>query len=299
MPLKNPSFSSLTAFVAVGKHKSFRKASEELLLTPGAVSQKIKSFEEQLGAKLFRRTNRDVSFTTKGKIYYDAVAPLIQEISKATHDTFGKSEKQSIIISVMPAFALRWLIPRLESFHSRFPELTVNINASAQLTDFAVDDVDLAIRHGLGNYPGLQSVKLFSEGLVPVCSPKLIGSGRGKLTVLDLKSFTLLHDEIGQDWNLFLTACGADDVDPFSGPKFDGDNLMIQAAIEGHGVALARKSLVQNAIDIGKLIIPLDHKMPSDFAYYAVYPKKSANVTSVRIFRDWLVEQAQGYSDDE
>lgn len=299
MPLKNPSFSSLTAFVTVGRHKSFRRASEELLLTPGAVSQKIKSFEDQLGAKLFHRTNRDVSFTAKGKTYYDAVAPLIQEISKVTHDTFGKSEKQSIVISVMPAFALRWLIPRLESFYVKFPELTVNINASAQLTDFAVDEVDLAIRHGLGNYPGLHSVKLFSEGLVPVCSPKLIGSDCGKLNFQDLKSFTLLHDAIGQDWNLYLKACGADSVDPFRGPKFDGDNLMIQAAIEGHGVTLARRSLVQDAIDVGKLIVPLDHKMPSDFAYYAVYPKKSANVTSVRIFKDWLVEQAEGYSDDE
>jgi len=140
---------------------------------------------------------------------------------------------------------------------------------SRTTSDFEVDDVDLAIRHGLGNYPGLQSVKPFTEGLIPVCSPKLFTTGHRKLSVQELKTFTLLHDNIGQDWNLFLSACGADDIDPYLGPKFEGDSLMIQAAIEGHGVALARQRLVQSEIDLGRLIVPLDHKMPSDFAYCA------------------------------
>lgn len=297
MLLKVPSFSNLYTFVAVGKHLSFRKAADELLLTPGAVSQKIKKFEEQLDCKLFRRTNRDVSFTAKGKTYFDAVAPLLHQISEITQDTFAKSEKRSIVISVMPAFALRWLIPRMDSFHKSFPDITVNINASAQLVDFASDDVDLAVRHGLGSYPGLKSKKLFTEGLVPVCSPKLLNPSQCNFAVQDIKVFTLLHDNIGQDWNLFLTACGIKDVDPYLGPKFDGDSLVIEAAIEGHGIALARKSLIKSEIDRGRLVIPFDHEMPSEFAFYAVYPKIQSPSSPVRLFRDWLLDEAKTYSE--
>ncbi len=297
MLLKIPALSSLYTFAAVGNHLSFRKAADELLLTPGAVSQKIKALEGQLGCKLFRRTNREVSFTTKGKAYFEAVSPLLHQISEVTQDTFGGSEKRSIVVSVMPAFALRWLIPRMESFHKSFPDITVNINASAQLVDFATDDVDLAVRHGLGSYPGLKSAKLFTEGLIPVCSPKLLNPGQCKFAIADIKGFTLLHDNIGQDWNLFLTACGIKDVDANLGPKFDGDSLMIEAAVEGHGIALAHKSLVKNEIDRGRLLIPFDHEMPSEFAYYAVYPKIQSPSSCVRLFRDWLLEEAQAYSE--
>lgn len=297
--LKIPSLASLSAFIAVGKRKSFRRAADDLMLTPGAVSQKIKQLESQLGCKLLHRSSRGVSFTEKGGRYYKAIFPLMSELNDVTQKFFGQEEKQSLVISVMPAFALRWLIPRLDTFHQEYPELTVNINATERLVDFEADDVNIAIRHGLGDYPDLCSDRLFSEDLVPVCSPALLKETGPLRSICDLKEFTLLHDHIAKDWPLLLNALGATEIDPHAGPRFDNDDLMIQSAIEGHGVALARASLVEGEIRNDDLVALLDISIPSKFAYYAVYPRKGLEKLENRLFRDWLLRQAIEYSQNE
>jgi len=297
--LKIPSLANLSAFIAVGKRKSFKHAADDLMLTPGAVSQKIKQLEGQLGCKLFHRSSRGVSFTEKGDRYYTAVFPLMSELACLTQKFFGQEEKQSLVISVMPAFALRWLIPRLDTFHQEHPQLTVNINATERLVDFEADDVNIAIRHGLGDYPDLCSDRLFSEDLVPVCSPTVLKKMGPLRSIRDLKKFTLLHDHIAKDWPLLLGAIGETEIDSNAGPRFDNDNLMIQSAIEGHGVALARASLVEGEIKNGDLVALLDVSIPSKFAYYAVYPKNRLNTAENRVFLDWLLRQSTEYSQNE
>lgn len=295
--LRIPSLTHLTTFVTVGRRRSFRKAAEDLMLTSGAISQQIQGLEKQLGCRLLNRSNREVTFTEKGQRFYTAVAPLITEISDVTQQIFGLQRKASIIVSVMPDFALHWLIPRLDTFHKQYPEVTVNINATERLVDFNADDVDIAIRHGLGNYPDLEALHLFSENLVPVCSPRLLGE-KGQLdSASDLRRYTLLHDSIAKDWSLFLSALGVEDVKTDVGPQFDSDSLMIQSAIEGHGVALARASLVAADIKHGRLIIPFDQQVPSKFAYYIVFRKKRQLRSPVALFRDWLLDQSKCYSD--
>lgn len=293
--LQIPSFANLAAFIAVGKRKSFRKAAEDMMLTPGAISQKIKQLESQLDCKLLHRSSRGVSFTEKGERYFIAITPLVSDLADITQEFFGKPLKRSIIVSVMPAFALRWLIPRLDSFHQQFPDLIVSINATDRLVEFEADNVDMAIRHGLGCYPKLRAERLFSENLVPVCSPKLLRKATSLNEIRDLNNYTLLHDKIAKDWFLFLSALGEDNVDHETGPRFDNDSLMIQSAIEGHGVALARTSLVEREIKNGDLVVPFDHRIPSQFAYYVVYPKSSSVLPEIKLFRDWLLHQAKEY----
>ena len=295
--LRVPSLTHLTTFVAIGKRRSFRKAAEDLMLTPGAISQQLQSLENQLGCKLFNRSSREVTFTEKGKRYYSAVSPLISEISEITHEIFASERKPSIVVSVMPAFALRWLIPRLDTFYAQNPEITVNINATERLIDFDADDVDIAIRHGLGAYPNLEAVRLFSEDLVPVCSPKLLKHGKTLTNISELRRFTLLHDSIAKDWSLFLNALNISDVSSDAGPRFDSDNLLIQSAVEGHGVALARASLVASEIESGRLVVPFDHRVPSEFAYYLVFPKNRPLRNPAALFRDWIANQSKKFSD--
>lgn len=295
--LQVPSLTHLSTFVTVGRRRSFRKAAEEMMLTPGAISQQIQGLEKQLGTKLFNRSSREVTFTEKGQRYYAAIAPLVAEISEVTQQIFGSHQKTSIVVSVMPAFALRWLIPRLETFHAQNPEVTVNINATERLVDFDADDVDIAIRHGLGDYPNMDAVHMFSENLVPVCSPRLLGDKKQLDGPGELCRYTLLHDSLAKDWSLYLDALDVDGVKAGVGPRFDSDSLMIQSAIEGHGVALARASLIASEIEQGRLVIPFDHQVPSNFAYYVVYPKKRALRGPVAHFRDWLVAQSKCYLD--
>lgn len=295
--LRAPALNHLITFVTVGKRRSFRNAAEDLMLTPGAVSQQIQGLENQLGCKLLNRSSKEVNFTDKGQRYYAVVAPLIAELSEVTQQIFGSKRKASILISVLPAFALRWLIPRLESFHRQHPDVTVNINATERLVDFDADDVDMAIRHGLGNYADLETLYLFSENLIPVCSPRLLGEKVRLDSVSDLRDYTLLHDNLAKDWSLYLAALGVKDLDTDFGPRFDSDSLMIQSAIEGHGVALARGSLVASEIEQGKLIVPFDHRVPSDFAYYIVFPAKRALRGPVALFRDWLLVESKAYAD--
>lgn len=297
--LQIPSLANLATFIAVGKRKSFRLAAQDMMLTPGAISQKIKQLESQFGCKLLHRSSRGVSFTERGERYFSAIYPLVSELSDVTQEFFGQAKKKSLVISVMPAFALRWLIPRLDSFHQEHPNLTININATERLVDFEADDVDLAIRHGLGRYDKLHSVRLFSEDLVPVCNPKKLQNINSLNSPSDLKNYTLLHDHIAKDWQLLLSALGEKDVDSNAGPKFDNDNLMIQSAIEGHGIALARTSLVEEEIKSGKLVVLFDSCIPSQFAYYAVYQKNGMAPAENKIFRDWLVRQAEEYSQNE
>lgn len=295
--LKSPSLANLTAFIAVGKKKSFRKAANDLMLTPGAVSQKIKNLESQLGCSLLNRSNQGVTFTDKGERYYREIAPLIMEILEVTRAIFDQTQKRtSLVISVMPSFALRWLIPRLDKFHKQYPDLTININATERVIDFETDDVDLAIRHGLGEYSGLCVDRMFSEDLVPVCSSKLLQKRKPLVEAADLLHHTLLHDNIAKDWFLVLSALKLTNIDAHAGPRFNDDSLMIQSAIEGHGVALARMSLVKNEIDSGDLIVPFNFYLPSEFAYYAVSPNKRHTIPETRVFREWLLKEAVIYS---
>lgn len=291
MKKRLPPIGSLLAFEAAARHLSFKKAAEELNLTPGAISQKIGKLEQIVGVTLFRRTPHQFSLTVHGETYLPAIRQSLQQISVATTELVQHSHAPTLTISIDPSFAVKWLLPRLSDFNDKHPDITVNINTTNRLIDFDREDIDLAIRHGLGDYKGLFCQKLFTENFVPVCSPALLTADPPLRSADDLKHHTLLHDIMGREWPLFTDILGISGVDTSQGPKFSSSILILQAALDGQGVALVRSALVQKELANGSLVQPFDISMPSDFAYYLVYPKTASENKNIMAFGDWIINQ--------
>jgi len=287
-----PSIYALQAFESVARHLSFKEAASELNLTPGAISQKIKKLEDQLETSLFDRTQTRIKLTVSGQEYLPVIRLSLSQISEASRALRKEGGPSTLNVSVTPLFAIKLFIPVLSGFNELHPEITVNTCTSVHLVDFEAENVDMAIRHGLGRYPGLISHRLFSEELVPVCSPKLLDGGAPLRGPEDLHHHTLLHHGSFHDWELWLTPFGLEGIDPTKGPRFSDDGLVIQAAIEGQGVALGRSALVRSDINKGLLVAPFNISMPSQFAYYLVYPQERQSDAAIRIFKDWILERS-------
>ena len=198
-----PSLNALRAFEAAGRHLSFTRAAEELHVTQAAVSHQIKSLEEQLGIRMFRRGPRGLLLTDAGQSYLPDVREAFQRLTFATDRLLEDDARGAITVSVLPSFAARWLVPRLTRFRADHPDVEVRVSADDRLADFDRDDVDEAIRYGRGDYPGLKSDRFLSEELFPVCSPDLLA----RLPLdrpEDLGRHTLLHDDMRIDWSVWL-----------------------------------------------------------------------------------------------
>jgi LysR family glycine cleavage system transcriptional activator len=193
---------------------------------------------------------------------------------------------------MMPGFATYWLLPRLAEFTERHPDIEVNIRPTLSLTDFIRDEVDMAVRFGPGAWPGLTSIKLHDEELVPVCSPAFRG-GRLPHSPGDLLKMPLLHDE-RQPWSLWFRAVGLDYRDTGQGPRYGEQNVLLAAAIAGLGVALARALFVQADLESGRLIRLFPDSVRTKFSYFIVYPPGSETLGKVQAFQQWLLEQASG-----
>jgi LysR family glycine cleavage system transcriptional activator len=203
-----------------------------------------------------------------------------------------------VTVSAAPSFAAKWLVPRLGRFETLKPEVDVWLTAGMELVDFQAGEVDVAIRYGSGHYPGLEVTRLMSETVVPVCAPGLIDE-RPLIAPADLAGHTLLHDgspdadDSCPDWAMWLAARGVRGVDGARGPRFNQSSLVIEAAINGRGVALAKRALAQADIDAGRLISPFDISTAVDFAYYVVHPKAKGRLGQVKAFTSWLKSEAE------
>lgn len=288
-----PPLKALRAFEATARHLSIKDAAEELHVTPSAVSQLIRSLEERLGTRLFRRLNRALVLTEAGQAYLPPVHHAFRRISKATQDVTALSGSNTLTVSVMPNFAVSWLIPRLANFRARHPAIDLRIQSTAKLTDFARDGVDVAIRHGLGRYPGLRSDRIMAVELVPVASPALFTVHERPSQPSDVLNLPLLHEEARADWRLWLDAQGVDCVDVPNGPSFDDETLRIHAALAALGVALVRNGLVENELADGRLVSLSTVAWPSEFAYYCVFPQETGDHPNIAAFRDWLIEESR------
>lgn len=294
-----PPLNALRAFATAARHLSIAKAAQELNVTPAAVSQQIKLLESHLGVALFRRLNRALALTEAGQACLPGLIDGFARLADAVARVALVTESGVLTVSVAPSFAAKWLVPRLDSFREACPGIDVRISASMQLTDFARDAVDLAIRYGGGNYPGSQVERLLPEMVFPVCSPVLM-QGKDALVSPDrLVAHTLLHDdnpeqdETCPDWRMWLRAAKVDGVDPGRGPRFNQSSLVLEAAINGRGVALAKSQLAAADLRAGRLVKPFELSFPVAFAYYIVCPHPSAELPKVRRFRTWLKAEAQ------
>ncbi len=287
-----PSIFALQAFDAAARHMSFKDAAHELSLTPGAISQKIKKLEDLLGNELFDRTQTQIKLTVFGREYLPAIRQSLAQISEATRIAKRRCGPSTLNVSVTPLFAIKLFIPVLSRFNDLYPDITINTCTTVRLVNFDVENVDMAIRDGLGRYPGLTCHKLFSDELVLICSPALLDGPKPLKSLQDLRRHTLLHHDHRQSWQPWFDAVGLKNVEIKKGPVFSDDSLVMQAAIEGQGVALGRRALVQSDIDKGVLVAPFDITVPSQYAFHLVYPTERSDDPVLRTFRDWFLKES-------
>lgn len=307
--IENLPFSALRVFECAARHLSFKLAAKELFVTPAAVSQQIKTLEDLLGVKLFERHNRGLTLTDEAKAGLPALTAGFEHIVESVHMIRNASVNQSLTVWMAPAFAAKWLIPRLPEFSRIYPYTDLNISASLDLIDtntsyntipaenFRRDNVDIAIRYGKGDYPGCRVDHLFDVSAVPLCSPSLL-KGRNPLRKpQDLHHHKLLHDntrfEGRPDWSTWLAAAGVDDVNPNHGIRFSSVDLALSAAAEGQGVVLSLEALAADDIADGRLVIPFDISLPVNHAYYIITLEEYADDPLITLFREWLMAEAK------
>ena len=301
MSRRLPPLNSLRVFEAVARHLSITRAADELSVTPAAVSHQVKTLEDHLGVSLFHRVNRNLLLTDAGQACLPGIREGFERLSAAIQEIDNLGEAGILSVSVAPSFAAKWLVPRLDSFATQHPDIDVRVSASMQLMDFERDNVDLAIRYGAGRYPNLEVERLLKEEVFPVCSPKLLESDEPLSSPEALRHHTLLHDDSPEDdiscptWPMWLKAAGMKDVDGSRGPRFNQSSLVIEAAVLGRGVAMAKAHLAAADLAEGRLVKPFKGAMPVDFAYYIVCPEAKLKLRKVSVFRDWLREQAEGH----
>jgi LysR family glycine cleavage system transcriptional activator len=300
MALHIPGTRALRAFEAAGRHLNFTRAAAELGLTPAAISHQIKEFEDQLGVGLFLRTSRTMQLTPAGEILHAAAAEALAGLTRAVARARKTRGGMSLRITASASIAAKWLVPRIDEFMQRWPEIDVRMDISTNVRDFDRDDVDVAIRWGSGDYAGMRSDRLFDNTISPVCSPKLLRSRQPLNEPRDLLRHMLIHVAwSGQgitwpDWRMWMLAAGIKDFDDGPGLHFTESGPAIQAAIDGQGVVLGDSSLVADDLAAGRLVQPfaLSIKGPPQFAYYIVSPEETAGDPLVSAFRDWVLEEA-------
>ncbi len=294
-----PPLSALRAFEASGRHLSFTKAADELGVTPAAVSHQVRQLEEFLGVALFRRLHRTVLLSDAGQSCLPLLTEGFDRLAEGIALLRRSDETGPLTVSVAPSFAVKWLVPRIEGFTSLHPDIDVRISATMALVDFRTDQVDMAIRYGNGDYPGLRIDKLFAESVTPMCSPALLDGAAPLRRPADLRGHTLLHDDSlyisgpAPDWRMWLRLAGVDDVDPDRGPRFNQAAHAMEAAIEGLGVVLGRESLAASDIAAGRLVRPFALTLPTEFAYYLVRPDAGGDRPKVAAFRDWILDESR------
>jgi len=239
-----PPLNALKAFEAAARHESFTRAAEELCVTQGAVSHQVKALEATLGLKLFNRERQRLVITEAGRDYLAVLRDAFDRIALGTARVVQRQSSGVLTVSTSPDFAAKWLVNRLGHFAEAHPDIDLRVSATLHHVDFAREEVDLAVRHGEGDWPGLDAVRLSTEQLFAVCSPKLL-SGRKRLSrPADILKFPLIHMDTRADWTRWLQAAGVDGSGAIHGPVLNRASMVIDAAINGQGVALARTTLV-------------------------------------------------------
>lgn len=287
-----PSLNALKAFEAAARSESFTRAAEELCVTQGAVSHQVKALETTLGIKLFNRERQRLLITDAGRDYLTVVRDALDRIAVGTERIVQRQHSGALTVSTSPDFAAKWLVSRLGRFAEAHPGIDLRVSATMHQVDFAREEVDLAVRHGDGNWPGLDVVRLCSEQLFAVCSPKLM-SGRNRITKpSDILKFPLLHLDDRKAWSKWFDAAGFADTDVSRGPVLNRASMLIDAAIDGQGVALARTTLAAWDLINGRLARPLDVSLRLSKSYWIVFPKATSALPKITTFRDWLLAEA-------
>lgn len=286
-----PNLNALRALEAAVRLRSFTRAAAELAVTQAAVSQRVRQLEDRLGRKLFRRRNREVVPTDAALRYQQELHEAFARIGRATQALLGRDPSRRLSVWVEPSFATLFLVPRLGRFLAAHADIDVRLNVTAQMADFAQDDVDLAVRYGRGDWPGLRATRLMADDWSPVCSPALLRSGPGLRRPADLRHYTLLHSP-ASDWDAWLAAAGIAGIDTSRGPVYDESWMAIKAAAAGQGVALPRSGLIADEVAAGRLVRPFTLRLPAAHAYYILVRPGQEDGAKIASFAAWLTDEA-------
>jgi LysR family glycine cleavage system transcriptional activator len=286
MTLRLPPMQALRAFEAAARLTSLSRAAESLHLTHGAISHQIKALEADLGVCLVQRAGRGIRLTDEGERFAARVRVAFAELAAAVNEMSARANPRQLRVSVVPSFAARWLLPRIGRFLRAYPDVDLDVRSSMANVDFTRDDADAAIRFGFGDWPGVNVEHLLDDCYFPVCSPRIAG-GRPPKRPADLDRYPLLRSE-DEYWKPWFEAAGLDWPEPSRGPIFNDSALLMQAAADGQGIALARRSLLGNDVRNAVLMRLFDIEIPSARKFWLVYPARSANTAKLAQFRQWL-----------
>ena len=282
-----PSLNALKAFEAAARLESFTEAAAELFVTHAAISRHVRDLEEWLGTQLFLRTGRGVELTEAGQRYAARLTPLFDQLAEATREAAAVGDVRQLRVTVEPAIASRWLVPRLGRFNDLHPDIELSIDPTAELADFRFGEADVGIRYGTGQWDGVDAVKLTDAVIFPVCAPKLV-QDRPDLKPSGLADFNLLHESRKQWWADWLAAAGVTGVEDWRGTLFQ-NHLAIEAAEAGQGFALSDQILVTDSLVEGWLVRPFSFEMKDHWHYWIVRGKGQKESPPVRSFREWLM----------
>lgn len=295
-----PALQSLRALEASVRLKSLTRAAEELGVTPSAITQHVRAVETWVGAPLFRRTGRHIVPTDAAEAAMPSLREGFDRIVEGAQLLKGSDRKARVIsVSTTPAFAAKWLLPRLDRFRERNPDVEVWVSADMNIVDFSSTDVDLAIRYGPGGYDGLVAEQILSEAVAPMASPTL-ASELAVREPRDILRARLLHDTSTEadascpSWRKWFRARGVDDLRTLDGPRYSDPGLVIDEAISGKGVALVKRTLADRDIQAGRLAPLLPEIAPVLFVYWLVWPRGRTLLPPVRTFIAWIRAEALG-----
>lgn len=289
---KFPPLNALRAFESAARHLSVKLAAQELCVTPGAVSQMLRNLEDHLGVKLFERVNRGILLTQAGRDYLPPIRNAFRQIADASRRVAVTADTGNLTLSVTPFFASAWLVPRLKSFQEAHPGIDLQILTSGALVDFSRDSVDLAVRHGVGRYPGLRSYRVVSVEMVPVAAPPLVERLGTPAQSDELTRWSQVHDVDRKGWSLWFQAQGINEVGVPRGPSFDDSGLLLSAVVAGQGAGLLPAAMVARDVAEGRLVMLAKPTHMETFAYYLVYPEAKHDNPKISAFRDWILGAA-------
>lgn len=294
MTRRLPPLTALRAFEAAARLGSFTRAANELHVTQAAISHQVKILEEWLSLRLFERHGHSLSLTQAGKSYLPQLSKALDIFASATGQLLNAGEQGALRVTALPSFASRWLAPRLARFRTAHPGIDVHVTSALEPYDFSSGTYDAAIRLGQGRWPGLRADLIAHEYLSPLCSPELQSGAYPLHTPDDLQFQTLLHDQPRDAWQRWLDGAGAGNLmlADRGGLSFTDSALVLQAAVAGQGVAIGRLFLASDDLAAKRLVRPFSHQLQNDFSYWLVYPKASADLPRVALFRSWLLAEA-------
>jgi LysR family glycine cleavage system transcriptional activator len=289
-----PPLKSLRAFEAAARLGSFTLAAKELSITQGAISYQVRRLETSLDVSLFQRSVRQITLTTAGQSLYRTTHRLFRELEDEIHSIAPRQQPLLLTVSVSTFFVTRWLSPRLGHFLNEQPRLTLRLQHSVNDPDFTVEDVDLAIRWGKGNWLGVESELLIPSPMMALCAPQLARGANPVNRLEDLRQHTFLHDQTGNDgWLEWLALAGLEDLGSGKGPVIIDPNVRVQSAIDGHGLVMANRLLVDD-IKQGRLMEPFDIRLEG-YGFYLVYSTEAKRRKAFQLFRSWVKVEAAAF----